>query len=390
MTEKVLSNKDYFFEQPFAERVKAGWEKFLQGEEKLRIMVNNKEDPDSIVEYGQSLLGRALFGACFEVGHNGVEGEKYDLILSPEKDKFTLFFLDYFKRQVPKEVLKNWNIILGRPVCGNHILGFHGKNISPSDVYVKIEQDSEDFNHLHIVGYSEKLLPVLKDDKNEALWFLDLLLDMTLGEIVNMRYISTIDMAEKPFGKKDKFIPLPDLPEEIEKFFGKKEGWDTVESYLESCVGYQMKPDEESENFIPRHDIYVGYSSFSPIINCYFNGDKCFTEQAQNNGAVAGFIFYPIWNFEEDTENRKSDIMLDFRDELEEYINKKTNNDAFCFLGGATGVFFGYLDFIAWDLKAVLSAAEEFFADKDFIPYACFQGFNEDSESILLKNQDQE
>lgn len=389
MTEKVLSNKDYFFKQPFAERVKAGWNKFMQGEEKLRIMIANKEDPDSIAEYGHSLLSCALFGICFEVGHNGAEGEKYDLILSPEKDKFTLFFLDYFKRQAPKEALKNWNIILGRPACGNHILGFQGKKISPSDVCVKIEKDSNS-NYYSIVGYSKKLITVLKDDKKEALWFFDLLLDMTLGEIVNMRYISAIDMAEMPFDGKEKPIPLPDLPKEIEKVFGEKEGWDTVEGYLESCVGYQMKPDEESENFIPRHDIYVGFSSFSPIVNCYFNFDKYYMEQAKNNGAVAGFIFYPLWNFEEKEKNNKSDKMLNFRDELEKYININTNNSAFCFLGGATGVFFGYLDFIAWDLKAVLCAAEKFFADKDYIPYACFQAFSEDSESILLKNQNQE
>lgn len=387
MTEKILANKDLFFDRPFAHRIKEGWEKFSKGEEKLRQMIGDKEEPAAITEYCRNLLSCALSEACFEVGHNGAQGEKFDLILSPEKNKFMLFFLEAFKKQAPENVLKNWNIILGRPACGNHILGFHGKKVSPEDVYVKIEKDGSS-NECNVVGYSEKLLPVLKNDKNEALWFFDLLLDMTLGEIVNMQYIDTIDMTDKPFGDKDNAVPLIDLPMEMTKMYGNKEGWDTVESYLESYVGYQMKPDEDSENFVPRHDIYVGFSSFSPIVNCYYNGDKYFTEQAYNNGAVAGFIFYPLWSFEEDAENKKSDKMLDFRDELEEFINKKTENSALCFLGGATGVFFGYLDFIAWDLKAVLTAAEEFFASKDFIPYACFQAFNEDSESISLKRQD--
>lgn len=383
MHEKVLADKTLFFDQPFTQRIKEGWDSFSQGEEKLREMIRNKAASNDITDYCCKLLSPAFSDVCFEVGFNG---EKYDLILTPEKNKFMLFFLDAFKKQAPENVLKNWNVILGRPACGNQILGFHGEKISPSDVYVKIEKD-EDSGECNAVGYSKKLLHVLKRDRNEALWFFDLLLDMALGEIVNMRYIDTIDMTDKPFGKNDNAVPLMELPLEMEKSYGGHEGWDTAEGYLESCVGYQMKPDEESENFIPRHDIYVGFSSFSPIINCYYNKDKHFTEQAQNNGAVSGFIFYPLWDFKEDSENKKSDKVLDFRDELEAYINQKTDNSAFCFLGGATGVYFGYLDFIAWDLKAVLTAAEEFFADKDFIPYACFQTFDEDSDSISLKLQ---
>ncbi|MDE6580245.1 MAG: hypothetical protein K2K41_06895, partial [Ruminiclostridium sp.] len=376
MHEKVLADKTLFFDRPFTQRIKEGCDSFSQGEEKLREMIRNKAASDDITDHCCKLLSPAFSDVCFEVGFNG---EKYDLILTPEKNKFMLFFLDAFKKQAPESILKNWNVILGRPACGNQILGFHGEKISPADVYVKIEKD-ENSGECHAVGYSKKLLHVLKRDRNEALWFFDLLLDMALGEMVNMRYIDTIDMTDKPFEKKDNAVPLMDLSLEMKKSYGDREGWDTAEGYLESCVGYQMKPDEESENFIPRHDIYVGFSSFSPIIDCYYNKDKHFTEQARNNGAVSGFIFYPLWDFEEDGENKKSDKVLDFRDELEAYINQKTNNSAFCFLGGATGVFFGYLDFIAWDLKAVLTAAEEFFADKNFIPYACFQAFDEESD----------
>ena len=35
------------------------------------------------------------------------------------------------------------------------------------------------------------------------------------------------------------------------------------------------------------------------------------------------------------------------------------------FLGGATGLYCGYLDFIAWDLPAVLTAAQAFFEGSD-------------------------
>jgi hypothetical protein len=38
------------------------------------------------------------------------------------------------------------------------------------------------------------------------------------------------------------------------------------------------------------------------------------------------------------------------------------------FLGGATGLYCGYLDFIAWDLPAVLTAAQAFFEESG-LPY---------------------
>ena len=58
---------------------------------------------------------------------------------------------------------------------------------------------------------------------------------------------------------------------------------------------------------------------------------------------------------------------MDFRDELEQYINEKTNGSACRIIGGATGIYCSYLDFIAWDLKAVLDTAKEFFEDKKLV-----------------------
>ena len=44
----------------------------------------------------------------FEMGFNG---EKYELILTPEGDKVKLFELVYFQKHAPKEMLKHWNIL---------------------------------------------------------------------------------------------------------------------------------------------------------------------------------------------------------------------------------------------------------------------------------------
>lgn len=54
----------------------------------------------------------------------------------------------------------------------------------------------------------------------------------------------------------------------------------------------------------------------------------------------------------------------DFRDGLEAAVMDAAGEDAVTFLGGASGLYCGYLDFIAWDLDSVLTAASEFFRKK--------------------------
>ena len=59
------------------------------------------------------------------------------------------------------------------------------------------------------------------------------------------------------------------------------------------------------------------------------------------------------------------------------------------FLGGATGLYCGYLDFIAWDLPAVLTAAQAFLEESG-LPYAHFHAFRRDVGGVpLLDEEDQ-
>ena len=57
--------------------------------------------------------------------------------------------------------------------------------------------------------------------------------------------------------------------------------------------------------------------------------------------------------------------------------------------GGATGLYCGYVDFIAWDIRTVLKMAKEFFEDSD-IPWANFHTFRREAGSVPLKQQDDE
>lgn len=63
--------------------------------------------------------------------------------------------------------------------------------------------------------------------------------------------------------------------------------------------------------------------------------------------------------------------------------------DAVTFLGGATGLYYGYLDLIAWDLPAVLDAAREFFAGTD-LAWGGFHVFRRDVGAVCLWEQEGE
>lgn len=57
------------------------------------------------------------------------------------------------------------------------------------------------------------------------------------------------------------------------------------------------------------------------------------------------------------------------------------------FLGGATGLYYGYLDLIAWDLPAVLTAAQAFF-EKSGLPCAHFHAFRRNVGGVPLLEEE--
>lgn len=368
------------YEKNFAQRIEDGWKKFAAGESELRRLISEKAHSDDITDLCSELLCDTFTNVCFEVGFNG---EKYDLILSPEKDKQVLYLFSEFKRRAPESVLKHWNILLGRQAVRSDKfeLGFHGKRLGLSDVTVRIERNDDGCK---IVGYGEQLAKMLADDENEAFWFFDLLLDMTLGEVVNMRYIDTIDLEPKPF----EGISLLKLPEKIKELFGKNENWDSAEGFLESGIGYEMKPREfaEDEYPTPRLDAFFGFACIPNFVNDYLNGRYEAFNKADSDGVAAGFIFFPVHVFKDDETSKRGEKILNFRDELERYITEKAGESC-VFIGGASGYDNCYLDFLAWDLKPVLDAAAEFFAAQNTVPWAFYQSFREDVKVLALMEE---
>ena len=364
------------FSECFRERTESAWETFARQEAEFRRMMDEDKEHtrgQELVDQMEEILNQVFDEISFEMG---VGGEKYELILTPEGDKVKLFELVYFQKRAPKEVLQHWNILVGRQPDQNIGLRTNdGWEISGEDVQVWLEEQDE--NRFAVSVYCEKLLPMLREKEGKVWWMLTTLTDQVLGEIPHMRYIDSFDVLEKP--KAEPSFLLSKLPDKL-----KEQGADLStdpEAYLESYLGYEMKPNEDPDADW-RLDTIAGSTCCVALINGYLTADNDFMDELHADGAAAGFFCYPLDTLREEKGSQK---IFDFRDKLEKALAAWDGPEALALTGGATGLFCGYVDFIAWDIRAALNMAKAFFEETD-IPWASFHTFRREAGTVALKN----
>ena len=368
------------FSECFRERTENWWETFAEMEAELRQMMDEDKDHTrgaELVAQMEETLNLVFDEISFEMGFNG---EKHELILTPEGDKVKLFELVYFQKHAPKEVLEHWNILVGRQPFQNIGLRTEdGWDISGEDVQIWLEEQGE--NSFAISAYCEKLLPMLREEEGRAWWMLTTLTDQVLGEIPHMRYIDSFDVLEEP--KAEPSFLLSQLPDKL-----REQGLELStdpEAYLESYLGYKMEPKQDPDADW-RLDVMAGSTCCVPLINGYLNADNDFMDDLHADGAVAGFFCYPLDTLREEEGTEK---IFDFRDKLEEVLTTGDGPEVLTLTGGATGLYCGYVDFIAWDIRTALQMAKEFFEDGD-IPWATFHTFRREAGTVNLKTPPEE
>ena len=368
------------FSECFRERTESTWKDFAQQEAQLRRMMDEDKDHtrgQELVDRVEGILNQAFDEISFEMG---VGGEKYELILTPEGDKVKLFELIYFQKHASKEVLEHWNILVGRqPLPNIGLRTEDGWNISGDDVQIWLEEQGE--NSFAISAYCEKLLPMLREAEGRVWWMLTTLTDQVLGEISHMWYIDDFNVLEEP--KAEQSFLLSQLPDML-KEKGANLSTDP-NAYLNSYLGYEMKPNEDPEADW-RLDVMAGSTNCVPLINGYLNADNDFMDDLHADGAVAGFFCYSLDTLREKEGTQK---IFDFRDKLEEVFTTGDGPEVLTLTGGATGLFCGYVDFIAWDIRTALQMAKEFFEDSD-IPWASFHTFRREAGTVNLKTPPEE
>ena len=368
------------FSECFRERTESAWEEFAEQEAQLRQIMDedkNHKHGGELIEKCENILNLAFDEICFEMGFNG---EKHELILTPEGDKVKLFELIYFQKHASKEVLEHWNILVGRqPIRNIGLRTDDSWEISGEDVQIWLEELGE--NSFGVSAYCEKLLPMFREEEGRAWWMLTTLTDQVLGEISHMWYIDDFDVLEKP--KAEPSFLLSQLPDKL-KEKGANLSTDP-EAYLESYLGYEMEPNKDPDADW-RLDTIVGSTCCAPLVNDYLKADNDFMDDLHADGAVAGFFCYPLDTLREEEGSQK---IFDFRDKLEEVFTTDDGSEVLTLTGGATGLYCGYVDFIAWDIREALNMAKEFFEGTD-IPWAIFHTFRREAGSVPLKQQDDE
>lgn len=364
------------FKRPFSARVREGWENFLKKEKKLRRLIDRRADSEEIGEQLEVLLSPVFEVVYAEVGfHEG----KYDLILNLEGDWSRLFPLTYFKRHAPKEVLENWNILVGRQSreekTGNYQLKTEENMFSAEDFQVWTAWEGKEAK---VSVYCEKLLPLLQEKESTAYWIVYTMLDYALGELTEMKYICELEILRAPSGEPGLLLKQL-LSHFMEQLSLSKEELFEAERYCQLYAAYQMKPDEEAQDGL-RKDVYAGSGCFFPLLNEFWRAESRMMDALHMDGIAAGYFCYPLHGFQ--GEDRGAQI-LDYRDNMADGIEALAGSDSFTFIGGASGIYYGYIDFIAWDLKAVLDAAVSVFG-KSGIDWVMFHSFRQDADGITL------
>ncbi len=365
------------FEKNFRERTQEAWAAFSQIEAELRQIIDTDEPHqrgEELVEKCGNALKTALRDTSFELGFNG---EKYELILSPEGLRSRLFPLVYFQKQAPESVLEHWNIWVGRQPCEGFELRAGEIEVRADDVQMWAEETED--HQVSLVLYCEKLTPILKEDTDKVWWALSMLVDQTIGEVSAIAFVAGFDVYAQPKDEPAKL--LSELPELLQSMGLSL--WRDGSDYLEnSYLAYELEPVEDPEADW-RLDVYTGSCRLPVLINDYLTARSDMVDEYHKDGIAAGFLLYPLSGF---TGEERVKAILDFRDNLRDAILRDAGEEAVTFLGGATGLYCGYLDFIAWDLPAVLTAAQAFFEGSD-LPYAHFHAFRRDVGGVPLLDE---
>ena len=367
------------FEKNFRKRTQEAWAAFARIETELQHIMDN----DPARQRGEELLemcGDALKAALPDVSLElGFEGEKYELVLSPEGLLHHLFPLVYFQQQAPASVREHWNILVGRQPCEGFMLRAGDLEIRAEDVQMWAEKTED--QRVNLILCCEKLTPILKEDADKVWWALSMLVDQTIGEVSAIAFVAGFDIYAQPKDEPAKL--LSELPQLLQSMGFTL--WRDGSDYLEkSYLAYELEPVQDPDADW-RLDVYTGTCRLPVLINDYMSARSDVMDEYHRDGIVAGFLCYPLSCFAGEDRGK---AMLDFRDNLRDFILREAGAEAVTFLGGATGLYHGYLDFIAWDLPAVLTAAQAFFAESG-LPYAHFHTFRRDVGGVPLLDEEE-
>ena len=374
----------------FKERIIEFWSKFTQDEVYIRKLMDNRDGIGRAYKYINNLLNIVFQDVYFEIDVN--TEKKYELILTPEGRREKLFLLYEWYRYANEELKDKWNFYYTKPCKKegeNCNINMYNINLTYEDVHIIPEIDLEE-KRVNLIVYSEKLI-TLNEIERYNLFFI--FLDMYISEIYSMDFIGYVDFYEKSKKNilkkielkqdeipKDEFDMLFEEDDEDNIKYGylnkelsvqvfekssisikklksyideaiNQNKWKVYKNPFEKFYGYNMQPTSES-HWDFREDVIAGATADISIINGYYNYDNSIYDRNFNDGVIYGFLFFENANID---QNQLISFRMNIEDEIINLIEKKGIGRL---IGGATGVYYSYMDFIIFDFREFLKISK--------------------------------
>ena len=344
----------------FKSNVAAFWAWFAEHAAQIGADIEAQAHGDILKEFSTQ-LDRVFGKAHFLIG--GRAGD-FDLTISPEGNRSTLFLSRFWKEQAPE--IPGWTFFHLKPPAGKAGGGFGlrfeveqgNPSIDWSDVHVLPTPNAET-KKLDIALYCEKL-----KDVDERTWFsyVFLLLDDCLGEAYTESAIGAIDRGQK---KRWSMIPFGKLYDYVVRTF-QKNGWQLFENPDEVASAYRMDPKTDIQG--DRDDIAIGYTYHPGLINDYLGGTG---EVIHAMRAVGAEYLFLVYNHAHVPLDQKVPYRAPIEDALDELLLSRNLGRL---LGGATGSLNSYIDLLVFDMDEFDALVPEVLAQFDIairrVPFA--------------------
>ena len=361
----------------FLDRVKLTWDEFKQRRSHIEDLINTNEHD----------LAIALLEECFHVLFEdinfelGIKDKAYEIIFPTECDLATTLQLKTFIAHVPSKLKKHWSFIIGRPYDANLIIDNGAAKLTSQDFMVYSCDIGNNRYDLKIIAPKLKKLTSTDEQAQKLAFYF---IASTLGEVNYLNHIAGLELLNKEANIKD----LSDydqgctLDSFIEKL--KEQGLklnNDVKLLPDSCLKEYQHATPYGNEMCSRFDIDHGMSSLLGLHVEFLREESSLYNSFYHNGAIPVFICFEMTNPPKSSSLHITDSQLE---KMVATIRNKTAAVA-SIVGYASGLNYGYIDCIAWDVQKFLACIDYYFNQNDKIKSAACQAFNQSDSFVRLK-----
>ena len=309
------------------------------------------------------------------------EDDRIKVEISPNGWRLECFPILEFLRRVPESLADRWTFTAGRArrddtsfetfMAGNEVL-------SADDVLIWPEPHE---GMWRLLVYIEDFKGTEERARIECFQAVRALIDRTVGEAARLRRADAITLVPKaPSGEG---LTLSEFREFLFEKAPECRRM-TLKDYAWLPHEYGMRPNTRPGAPLLA-DVTEGITHCPPLGYLYGQGKSIGMDALGAAGACAGFLFLDV---KDDAEGLapKKDRRIKARKMLE--VRLRGLGDGYLdVVGYASGVRYEYLQFIAWDLSAVLECASAAFEELDDVVEAGFHTYLRDASAFMMKTR---